>query len=237
MDLAMVKTTMDSREIADYTGKAHSDVCRDIRKMLEGLEVGESNFASSYISEQNKAVTCYKLPKRECLILVSGYSVQLRAKIIDRWAELESGMPNFNNPLEAAKAWVFAEEGRLLAERRSFALERRIEDQKPAVEFVADLVDTTSLTTISDAAKEFGYGPKEFAGMLGARKIIFKRTKGGPWLAKQEHLDAGRFSTKIHMVGRDWAKPTTCLTGKGLVWLRSVLTPVPKTFDGLFGEM
>lgn len=122
------------------------------------------------------------------------------------------------------------------AETRNEEKDRIIESQKPAVEFVADLVDTKSLTTISDAAKEFGYGPKEFAGMLEARKIIFKRTKGGPWLAKQEHLDAGRFSTKIHMV-RDWAKPTTCLTGKGLVWLRSVLKPAASTFDGLFGEM
>ena len=159
-----------------------------------------------------------------------GYSVQLRAKIIDRWAELESGMPNFNNPLESAKAWVSAEEGRLLAERRSVALEVRIEAQKSSVEFVTALVDTTSLILISDAAKEFGYGPKEFTAILVGRKILFRRTKSGPLIARQEHLDAGRFAVKVWM-GNGYTKPNTHLTAKGLVWLKGIIpTATTDTF-------
>jgi hypothetical protein len=87
--LINTQTTMSSREIAELTGKNHADVMRDIRTMLEQLEVGASSFAGSYMSEQNKSLPLFNLPKRECLILVSGYSVRLRAKIIDRWQELE----------------------------------------------------------------------------------------------------------------------------------------------------
>lgn len=49
MELQIVngKQSMDSRDIAKLTGKNHADVCRDIRSMLDGLEIGESNFASS----------------------------------------------------------------------------------------------------------------------------------------------------------------------------------------------
>jgi phage regulator Rha-like protein len=92
MELATLTTLdgMDSRDIATLTGKNHADVCRDVRVMLEGIGLGESKFASSYTTAQNKQATCYLLPKRECIILASGYNVKLRAAVIDRWAELEA---------------------------------------------------------------------------------------------------------------------------------------------------
>ena len=106
----------------------------------------------------------------------------------------------------------------------------QIEQQKPAVAFVEALVDTTSLTTLSDAAKEFGYGPKEFTAILVGRKILFRRTKSGPLIARQEHLDAGRFAVKVWM-GNGYTKPNTHLTAKGLVWLKGIIpTATTDTF-------
>jgi len=106
----------------------------------------------------------------------------------------------------------------------------QIEHQRPAVAFVEALVDTTSLTTLSDAAKEFGYGPKEFTAILVGRKILFRRTKSGPLIARQEHLDAGRFAVKVWM-GNGYTKPNTHLTAKGLVWLKGIIpTATTDTF-------
>lgn len=45
--------TMSSLDIAELTGKAHSDVLKDIRSMEEGLGEGKIPL-SSYKSEQNK---------------------------------------------------------------------------------------------------------------------------------------------------------------------------------------
>ena len=84
--------TMSSREIAELTGKRHDHVMRDIRSMLEELEVTDLSFQASYKDSTGRSLPCFRLPKRECLILVSGYSVTLRARIIDRWQELESGL-------------------------------------------------------------------------------------------------------------------------------------------------
>lgn len=68
--------TMSTREIAELTGKEHKNVLRDADKMLEELGIGASKFGSSYLSEQNKELRQLNLPKRECLILVSGYSTE-----------------------------------------------------------------------------------------------------------------------------------------------------------------
>jgi phage regulator Rha-like protein len=82
--------TMSSLEIADRTGKLHFHVLTDIRLMLESLGIGDTVFRGTYRTAQNKPLPCFNLPKRETLILVSGYSVELRAAIIDRWQELEA---------------------------------------------------------------------------------------------------------------------------------------------------
>lgn len=93
---ALAPVTMSSREIAELTGKNHADVLRDIRNMLEVLKKDASIFAGIYKDAYGRDKACFNLPKRETLILVSGYSTELRARIIDRWQELEAAV---NNPV------------------------------------------------------------------------------------------------------------------------------------------
>ena len=84
---------MTSLEIAELTGKRHDNVMADIKAMLEELG-GVLSFQDTYIHPQNgQKYPCFNLPKRECLILVSGYNIKMRAAIIDRWRELETQLP------------------------------------------------------------------------------------------------------------------------------------------------
>ena len=128
--------TMSSQEIAELTGKRHDHVMRDIRAMLAELhgEGGVPSFGASYINEQNKAQPCFNLPKRESLILVSGYNVKMRAAIIDRWQDLEEkaqngtlALPDFTNPALAARAWAEQFEARQVAEARKAEIGSRRE--------------------------------------------------------------------------------------------------------------
>jgi Rha family phage regulatory protein len=103
--------TMTSKEIAELTGKNHSDVLRDIRNLQDQVK-GESIFAlSSYLSEQGKELPMYSLDKKQTLLLISGYNALLRLKIINRWEELEQNLTP-KTYIEALKALVVSEEAK-----------------------------------------------------------------------------------------------------------------------------
>lgn len=80
---------MSSLEIAELTGKDHAKVLIDIRKMFDELGILTSDF-STVRKVRGKEYDVFNLPKRETIILVSGYSVAMRAAIVDRWQELEA---------------------------------------------------------------------------------------------------------------------------------------------------
>ena len=116
------KDGMTSLEIAEVTGKQHSNVMRDIRNIL-AKGVSQFNFElSSYKQPQPhggfKEIPCFNLTPKCCLILASGYDALLRERIIDRLETLEKSakaqLPS--TYLDALKALVASvEEKQMLA--------------------------------------------------------------------------------------------------------------------------
>lgn len=80
---------ISSIEIAELCEKQHKNVIVDIRKMLAELKLNSADFSAQYQTKDGRMQPCYFLPKRETMILVSGYRIDSRAKIIDRLDELE----------------------------------------------------------------------------------------------------------------------------------------------------
>ncbi|MDE9467421.1 Rha family transcriptional regulator [Xenorhabdus bovienii] len=107
--------TMSSREIAQLVGKELSNVHRDIRAMVPAIyAVAQGENVKSYKWDTNKEkmmlflnhhdiqgvmpifdergyVYEFLLDRRHTEILITGYDVQRRAAVIDRWFALESG--------------------------------------------------------------------------------------------------------------------------------------------------
>ena len=83
--------TMSSKEIAELTGKTHPHVLRDIRGMLDSLNEPKMDHEQYQEVKDNRGYTAeFLLDKELSIILVSGYSIQMRAKIVRRWIELEN---------------------------------------------------------------------------------------------------------------------------------------------------
>lgn len=82
------KPVMDSRDIANVAKKSHGNVLRDIRLIKEKVK-DAIIFEGIYLDNYGREKPLYKLPYAETMILLTGYSVELRAKVIKRWEYLE----------------------------------------------------------------------------------------------------------------------------------------------------
>ncbi|MGR5109245.1 Rha family transcriptional regulator [Vibrio jasicida] len=87
------KLTMSSIEIAKVTGKQHKSVLRDIRNLLDAIEIDGTDL---YHLDNRGYTSHYNLDKDLTMTLVSGYDAKLRFNIIRRWRELEEAAnPSF----------------------------------------------------------------------------------------------------------------------------------------------
>src|SRR5689334_8134131 len=114
IELQDTPLTMSSVEIAELMGKDHRHVLRDIRKMLDEMgEGGLPKFGQTYQDGQGKEQPMFRLPRRETMILISGYSIPVRTKIVDRWEALEAQTRGWEPP-DTAEAIAKARKSELL---------------------------------------------------------------------------------------------------------------------------
>lgn len=220
--------TMSSLELVEFINSqrkageavlAHSDF---MKKVPSVLGEGAGNFSDTYVHPQNKQVyPCYRFPKREACLMAMSYSYELQAKVFDRMTQLEeqrkaTALPDFTNPVVAARAWADEVEGRLIAEKS-------LEEAQPAIEFYDDVGRSDSLVRIGDAAKSFGFGRNKFFKFLREKKIMQKDIN----IPYQRFIEAGMFEVKyqsyIDECGAPQVRPVTFITGKGLTYIHKVI--------------
>lgn len=168
---------MTSKEIAELTGRTHSNVMRDIRAMLERLEAASDlNWhceSTTYIDEQGKNRDMYQLDKATTMCLVTGYDPIPRMRIIKRWQELEAKVaPKTTGDLLVQMALAYQEH-----ERRMLELESRqteTEDRLAHIETASD--HFTVLGWCRSAGKNSV--PLKSAAVMGRRATSFCNERG-----------------------------------------------------------
>lgn len=204
---------MSSLEIAGLCEKRHDHVCRDIKVMLEQLNIQSPQIWGEYRDDMGRAYPCFHLPKDLCLTLVSGYNVVLRKRIIDRWLELEQQ----NQPKVPQS---FSEALRLAAEleEQKQMLTDKLAIAAPKAEFVDRYVVATGSMTFRQVAKLLNAKEPEFRLFLLDNHIMYRLN--GTLTPYHQHIEAERFEVKTGTTNTsNYAFSQARFTAKGVKWI------------------
>lgn len=163
---------------------------------------------SSYKDAKGEDRNMYELNKKACLLLSSGYDVNLRAKIIDRWEELEIkertnmiSLPDFTDPAAAAEAWakeyrekkVLAIENKKL-EEENIQLAAENQELKHDKNYLDLIMRSKALLTISQIAQDYGMSGKALNKKLADMGIQY--SINGQWILYAKYKDCGYVSSR-----------------------------------------
>lgn len=160
---ALVNTSiqsMTSLEISELVEKRHDNVKRTIETLVNQGVISLPQIEDVKIqrTRREEITTVYVFTgeqgKRDSIIVVAQLCPEFTARLVDRWQELEHqvaknmiAIPNFADPVEAARAWADQVEAKRIAcKERDFAIETKahISDKKTA----------TAMATASVKSKE-----------------------------------------------------------------------------------
>ena len=235
--------SMTSLEISELTGVRHDNTRRAIEKCAsDGAILLPQIEEISVLHEcRNRKVKAYVFSgeqgKRDSIVVMAQLSPALTGKIVDRWQELEAknaapSLPDFNNPVAAARAWADAMEGKQAALESERKAVLALEAAAPAVNFVETYVNANGTFCLSDVAKKLEFGSHEFIASLIRRKILFRRLSDGWLLPYSQYAKLGYFQVKTGAAnGHAFAQ--TRVTANGMVWLSKQFG---SNFDLIGGE-
>ncbi|WP_323151461.1 phage regulatory protein/antirepressor Ant [Pseudomonas glycinae] len=211
---------MSSREIAELIGSSHDNVLKTIRALVAKGVVSSND--TPYVHPQNGQVYReFLLSQRDTLVVVSGYSVELRARIIDRWQELEAQAGQFQIPATYAEALQAAAD----QAKDNQTLRLVILDQAPKVAAINRLAAAGGAICITDAAKHLQLKPSKLFAWMQQNRWIFRRHGSGRWTAYQPRITSGHMVHKVTALkpdsetGADRAAFDPLVTPKGLARL------------------
>ena len=162
-NLAILKQTaqtMSSREIAQLCQKPHDNVLKLIRSLIDGGIV-KSTTPHQYMHPQNgQWYTEFLSDKRDSLVVVARLSPEFTAAVIDRWQELEAqntapALPNFADPVQAARAWADAME----LQQKAIA---QVAELQPKAQALDAITHAKGNSNIRDTAKALGAKQSDF---------------------------------------------------------------------------
>ena len=219
----------DSRQVAEHFGKRHNDVTEVIRKLLVTEKSVTKMFHESEFEYRGRKFPMYLMNRDGFTLLVMGFTgreaLEWKIKYINAFNEMEKklqefsspALPDFSDPVVAARAWADQYEARRKAEKT-------IEENKPKI-VLAESIEVSdtdiSIGALARILKQNGVdiGRNRLYSWMRENGYLIKTAKS--WnQPKQIYMDAGyfRITETVHDSGYGYTPKiyiTTYVTGKG----------------------
>lgn len=155
------------------------------------------------------------------------------AKSFKRWVTSEVlpairktgsyNMPNFNNPIEAARAWADAQEAKQLAEAK-------VVEMAPKAAYCDDVIGAEGTEPITRIAKDYGKTAQQMNEILSQLHIQYaQKDKNGRikyWLLYKEHHDKGYTKNVSYVIEKGRVSTSMCWTEKGRKFIYDTLKKI-----------
>jgi phage antirepressor YoqD-like protein len=184
----------------------HKHVLEAIRNMEPAWEkVNGTNFRLvEYTDAKGEKRPEYQLTKSQCLYVATKFNDEARAKLVQRWEELER-----NQELELAKSmltpdFIIGLANRIKeveAEKERFQLQaqlqqKELQDAAPKVQFYEEALQTKDLITASQVAADLGVSAIKLNMWLFEQQ--FQHKAGGVWIPSAKIKGLGYMKSRIH---------------------------------------
>ncbi|AMD43208.1 anti-repressor Ant [Acinetobacter phage LZ35] len=212
---------MSSLEIVDFINEyraknddqpiqlRHADFMAKVQKVLGELS---ENYRSVYKDASGRSLPCYVFYKREACLMAMSYSYELQALVFDRMTELENKLskpqlPDFTNPVEAARAWADEVEAKLIAQKQ-------LELAAPKVEYFDRVADVNNYMNATTVGQKVGMSGTTLNKHLEQFDVYNRAIKTGR-VFQQWFIDKGYGELKKTDNGYNQSK----FTNKGEQWV------------------
>ena len=139
--------------------------------------------------------------------------------------KLQADMPDFRNPIEAARAWADAMEMKSLAEGQIILLEHTIQEQAPKVNYYEAVLSGENAWPITVIATELGMSAIKLNQYLKEKKV--QRKVAGVWVLTAEYSNKEFTKSKTHIYkgtdGNERSSIQTVWTEKGREFIHGLI--------------
>lgn len=224
--------TMSSREIAEVVDSRHDKVKQSIERLVQRGVISQPPMGDVVTMQQQPnggvkevKVSVYHVSKRDSYVVVAQLSPEFTARLVDRWQELEEraakpALPDFSDPVAAARAWADALERKQVAEARMIETQRIVADLAPKAEAYDRLDALEGSLNVRAATKVLGIQEHKLIKWLQLNRWAFRQSGKGPLQAYVEKINTGyldhRLSDYTNSHGDKRISITLMITPKGM---------------------